>query len=90
MPNPETGALPGPEGFVVAGSRQDVTPEAARLFREQVAARRFRFATLSERDGAFTVYHAEVPGAWLRGLLFEWEDGIAGEGETLIATATVE
>jgi len=36
------------------------------------------------------VYHAEVPGAWLHALLFEWEDGVAGEREQVIGLEAME
>ncbi len=73
-----------PDGGEVHWSREEVTGEAARLFADQAAAKRYRVLTLSERDGTFSVYHVELPGEWLHAFLFDWEDG-PGEGEQVLS-----
>ena len=56
--NAETGITPLPDGSELHWSREEVTPEAARLFSDQAAAKRYRVLTLSERDGKlWTVTH---------------------------------
>ena len=88
MPDPETRLMSGPDGQVVHWSREDVTEEAARLFADQSAAKRYRAVSLQEVEGTFTVHHFEVPGEWLHALLFDFEDG-PGEGETVLSVVPV-
>ena len=82
--NVEAGVTPLPGGDEVHWSREEVGAEAAALFRKPAAERCYRVLTLTERDGTFSVYHAEVPGPWLHAFLSEWEDGVAGEGEQVL------
>ena len=89
MPNPDTGITPLPNGGEVHWSREEVSEEAARLFADQAAAKRFRVLSLQEVDGTFTVRHFDVPGEWLHALLYDWEDG-PGEGERVLSVVPVE
>lgn len=87
--NVDSGITPLPDGSEVHWSREDVTDEAAAIFREQTAAKRYRVLSLQEVDGTFTVHHAEVPGPWLHAYLFDFEDG-PGEGETVLSVVPVD
>jgi len=49
--NVETGITPLPDGDEVHWSREEVSAEAAALFRKQAAERRYRVLTLTEREG---------------------------------------
>jgi len=85
-----TGITPLPDGDEVHWSREEGGPEAAALGRRHAAARRYRLTTLNERDGAFSVYHGEVPGAWLHAFPPEWEDRTGGEGKAQLSVRAGE
>ena len=87
--NVDSGVTPLPDGGEVQWSREEVTEEAARLFADQAAAKRYCVVSLQECDGTFTVHHFEVPGAWLHALLYDWEDG-PGEGEPVLSVVPVD
>ena len=66
MPNPETGITPLPDGSEVHWSREEVTPEAARLLADYAAAEHYRVVTLSERDATSSACYGELPGEVVR------------------------
>ena len=87
MPNPETGIIPGPEGYQIAWSREDVSPEAARLFRREAKARSYRVLTYKGTpDGSAIMATWGVPGPILDAFLFD----LAGEPETVDEVLSVE
>ena len=91
MPNPKVGITPLPDGSEIHWNREEVTPEAAALFRRQAKAKRSRVVSLTEQeDGTFVVHHHhdEVPGEWLHAFLYDCEDG-PGEGETVLSVAVI-
>jgi hypothetical protein len=69
--------------------REEVTAEAARVFSDRAAGKRYRVLMLSERDGTFSVYHVELPGEWLHAFLFDCEDE-PGEGEQVLSVEVVD
>lgn len=89
MPSPDSGVTPLPDGGEVHWSQEEVSEEAARLFADQAAAKRYRALSLQEVDGTFTVHHYEVPSEWPHALLFDWEDG-PDQGETVLSMVAVD
>ena len=65
--NVEDGLTELPDGSVLTWSREEVTPEAAELFRLQAAAGTHRVEALQELgDGIAAVRKFDVPGAGCR------------------------
>ena len=76
-----------PDGQAITWSVDQVTPQAAELFRRQSEARTFRVETLQELpDATFEVRKFDVPGGWLDAFLLEWPDA-PGEGEAILLSS---
>ena len=88
--NVETGLLPGPEGEVVTYSREEVTPAAAALFRDQAEGQRYRVLTYKgNADGSAVIGHYELSGKALHWFLLEAEDS-PGELEEVLSVEAVD
>jgi hypothetical protein len=79
-----------PDGQCIAWSVEQVSPQAAELFRRQSEARTFRVETLTELpDATFEVRKFDVPGAWLDAFLTDWPDA-PGEGEEVLSVESLD
>ena len=77
MPNPDHGVMPGPEGLQIAWTRDEVTPDAAKLFRDQADGKSFKVTTLKGlEDGSAFITSYLVPGPALDYLLCEVADSL--------------
>ena len=90
MPDPETGITPLPDGSEVHRSREELTPEAAKLLAHELVDKRFRVTSFVEKpDGGCVLHHVEVPGGWLHKYLYDWEDG-PGEAERVLSVEMID